>query len=184
MIIKVDDEIALRSLQESDAEDIFYTIDSQRKYLGEWLPFVEYSTEVGGTRRYIEKKMLDAKEGTNIFFTIRKNDVFAGMIGLKNIDMMNQKAEIGYWLSEIFQKQAIMVKSVRTLCQYAFETLGMNRIMIKCAMYNVRSHNIPLKLGFKFEGVERQGELFSQNRFVDLEIFSKLKDESFEYEII
>lgn len=178
MILKVDDEIVLRLIQESDAEDIFYTIDSQRIYLGKWLPFVEYTTEIEGTHRYIERRMNDAKEGSNFFFTIRKKDVFAGMIGLKNIDMINKKAEIGYWLSENFQRQAIMVNSVRTLYQFAFEELRMNRITIKCGMYNDRSHNIPLKLGFKFEGIERQGEFFSGDKFVDLEIFSKLRSEA------
>lgn len=179
MILKVDDGIVLRSIQESDAEDIFYTIDSQRVYLGKWLPFVEYSTEIEGTRKYIEKKMIEAKEGSNSFFTIRKNDVFAGMIGLRNIDKLNKKAEIGYWLSENFQRQAIMVNSVRTLCQFTFEKLGMNRITIKCGLNNDRSHNIPLKLGFKFEGIERQGEFFSGDKYVDLEIYSKLRSEAY-----
>ena len=40
MTIEVDKEIKLTQLEQSDAKDIFETIDSQREYLGRWLPFV------------------------------------------------------------------------------------------------------------------------------------------------
>jgi len=50
-------------------------------------------------------------------------------------------------------------------------------VQIKCAVGNLPSKNVPKRLGFKLEGIERQGELLSGNIFTDLEIFSKLKNE-------
>ena len=36
--IDVDKEITLTQLVQADANDIFMTIDTQREYLGKWLP--------------------------------------------------------------------------------------------------------------------------------------------------
>ena len=63
------------------------------------------------------------------------------------------------------------------LCDFAFNEQGFNRIEIKCAVKNKSSSNIPKKLGFKFEGIERDGELLSENIYTDLEVYSKLKSD-------
>lgn len=42
---------------------------------------------------------------------------------------------------------------------------------------NKSSSNIPGRLGFKFEGIERQGELLSGGIFTDLAVYSKLKSD-------
>lgn len=110
-------------------------------------------------------------------FSIRKGDRFVGLIGLKDTDEQNKKTEIGYWLSEKYQKQGIVTKSVCKLCDYTFHELGINRIQIKCAVGNISSSNIPKRLGFSFEGIERQGELLTGGIFTDLEIYSKLKSD-------
>ncbi|MFA7401791.1 MAG: GNAT family protein, partial [Bacteroidales bacterium] len=87
----------------------------------------------------------------------------------------NQKTEIGYWLSESFQKKGIMSLSVKALIDYAFQQLQLNRIQIKCAVGNNESKHIPQRLGFTFEGIEREGEFLSDNTFTDLEVYSILK---------
>ena len=46
MTIKIDSDLELKQLQLSDSRDIFNTIDSQRAYLGKWLPFVELASKV------------------------------------------------------------------------------------------------------------------------------------------
>jgi len=54
--------------------------------------------------------------------------------------------------------------------------MNFNRIQIKCGIGNTLSAAIPKRLGFVYEGTERQGERHSQE-FLDLEIFSLLKEE-------
>ncbi|WP_120239564.1 hypothetical protein [Marinifilum flexuosum] len=51
IIIKIDTEIELKQIELSDSKAIFETIDSQREYLGKWLPFVEFTKEVSDTPR-------------------------------------------------------------------------------------------------------------------------------------
>ncbi|HBG39835.1 MAG TPA: N-acetyltransferase [Porphyromonadaceae bacterium] len=177
MLLKIDGQISLRQLQLSDAEDIFHTIDSQRPYLGKWLPFVEQTKDLRDSEEFVRACIDKHEERLEYTFTIRKNDVFAGLIGLKDSDSANKKTEIGYWLSEPYQRQGIATQSVRALCDYAFRKLGFNRVQIKCAVGNDQSRSIPQRLGFQLEGIERQGELLSGNVFADIEIYSLLKNE-------
>lgn len=177
MIIKVDTEIELKQLELSDSIDIFNTIDNQRDYLGKWLPFVAFTKEVSDTEKFVDSVVNATEDRLEYVFAIRKCNEFVGLIGFKDTDRQNKKTEIGYWLSEKHQKQGIVTKSVDKLCDFAFNNQGINRIQIKCAVENISSKNIPRKLGFKFEGIERQGELLTNNFFTNLEIYSKLKSD-------
>ncbi len=177
MNIQVNENIELRQLATDDAQDIFNTINTQRSYLGKWLPFVHSTRMISDTEQFISAVLNSGKEDDKYLFTIRKNNEFAGLIGLKDIDRINMKAEIGYWLSEPNQKKGIMIECVKTLCGYAFNTMKLNRIQIRCAVGNLPSIRIPQKLGFCFEGIERAGEKHADNVFLDIEIYSKLRSD-------
>ncbi|GAA4513154.1 GNAT family protein [Sphingobacterium thermophilum] len=175
--IKINDDIELCQLQREDAQDIYSTIDGERAFLGRWLPFVSFTQDIVDTQAYVDSIVNAPESSYEYVFTIRENGKFVGMIGLVRSDYNNKKTEIGYWMSEKSQHKGIMSRSVKALCRFAFEELHMNRIMIKCAVGNTASSNIPKRLGFTFEGIERQGELFPDGHFEDLEIYSLLKSE-------
>ena len=175
MIIKIDNTLSLRLLQKSDGIDIFNTIDNEREYLGEWLPFVEKTKEVSFTQAFVDMSVDAPEEQREYTFTIRENDQFIGLIGFKSTDRMNRITEIGYWLSEKAQGKGIMTRAVKKLIAFAFEERGMNRIVIKCAVGNTKSKNIPKRLGFTYEGTERDGELLAGGIYTDIEVYSLLK---------
>lgn len=177
MILAVNQEIKLKPLSLADAKNIFATIDSERDYLGKWLPFVEHTTKLKDTQLFIKSVLKVPKEQAEYVFTIRKNDCFAGIIGFRSTDYFNKKTEIGYWLSEKYQKQGIVTDSVQCLCKFAFNMLNMNRIQIRCAVDNKPSNKVPQRLNFVFEGIERKGELLTGGIFTDLNVYSLLKSE-------
>ena len=119
--IDVDQEIKLTQLVKSDAKDIFVTIDSQRDYLGKWLPFVAFTKDISDTEKYVDSVVNAPLDRFEQVFAIRKRDLFVGLIGFKDTDVLNKKTEIGYWLSEKHQKQGIVTKSVCRLCEYALD---------------------------------------------------------------
>jgi ribosomal-protein-serine acetyltransferase len=176
-IIRVNEKIILKQIDLSDANDIFRTIDSQREYLGKWLPFVSITKEIGDTEKFIQSILDTPEEKREYVFVIHFNSKFVGLIGFKDTDKLNKKTELGYWLSESHQKKGIITQSLKVLIDFAFENLDINRIQIKCAVGNIPSISIPKRLGFKYEGIERDGELLSKNRFTDLKVYSRLKNE-------
>lgn len=170
----VDDDILLKDIGLEDVEAIFNTIDNERNYLKEWLPFVELTEELSFTHQFVENYLNSDK--LDFTCAIYYQNQFVGIVGLKDTDPDNQKTEIGYWLSKKFEHRGIMVRSCKTLIDYAFNEMKMNRIQIKAATENFKSQHVAERLGFKREGIERDGELHSRG-FVDLVVFSLLKAE-------
>ena len=172
--IQVSPDILLKELAAADAQVIFGTIDAQRSYLGEWLPFVPFTTDVSFTEAFVNTYVGSPRH--NPTFTIWYKGAFAGLIGFKDSDYDNEKTEIGYWLSEAFQRKGIVTLACQKLIKFAFDELQMNRIQIKVAEANTKSRSIPERLGFCLEGIERCGEKHA-NGYFDLCVYSLLKSD-------
>ena len=54
MTIKVDTEIELKQLEQSDSIDIFKTIGNQRRLFRRWLPFVALTKELSDTEKFVD----------------------------------------------------------------------------------------------------------------------------------
>lgn len=172
--IIVDKNIRLKVVEPEDAEPIFNTINNEREYLKEWLPFVEETHDIAYTKSFIENTI--ATHSHDLTFTISYQNQFVGIIGLKDTDLGNQKTEIGYWLSEKFQHKGIVTYSCKALIDFAFSEMNLHRIQLKAATKNFKSQAVAKRLGFTVEGIERDGELHSHG-FVDLKVFSLLKED-------
>ena len=109
--IRVTESIILKQIEFIDSKDIFETIDSQREYLGKWLPFVNFTRKIEDTQNFIQTIINIPIKNFEYIFVIHYNGEFAGLIG------------------------------------------------------------------FKLEGIERDGELLTGGKFTDLEVYSKLKNE-------
>jgi len=172
LTLRVNDRIVLKQIEISDAKDIYETINNQRDYLRKWLPFIDNTKSIADSENFINSIYCEPAERQELVFVIHYNYKFAGLIGFKGTDKANRKTEIGYWLSESYQKNGIVTESLKFLINYAFEELDINRIQIRCATGNLPSKNIPKRLNFEFEGIEHDGEILSDGEFTDLEIYS------------
>jgi len=172
--LDVDNEIYLEAIKIPLAKVIFSAIDRDRKYLSTWLPFVNQTKKKADTVLFLKSMTDEENKGENAVFAIFYRNEFAGLISLKDIDYINKKTEMGYWIAEKMQGKGIVTRSVRKLIDHSFRTLNLNRIQIKVAVGNKKSAAIPQKLGFRFEGIEHDGE-FHSNKFLNLEVYSFLK---------
>ena len=173
-ILTITPYLQLHPATVADAREMFTLIDANRTYLRRWLPFIDTTLEVGDSEAFL--KFVEEHSERNPVFMIHFYGKMVGLIGFKDTDYDNLRTEIGYWLVEGFQHKGIMTSCVRTLVDYAFSDMGMHRIQIRVAEGNTPSKNIPRRLGFVKEGVERDGELLSDNVFVNLEVYSKIND--------
>jgi len=174
--LNVDSEIVLKEIELFDAEEIFKLIDADRENLRKWLSFVDSTKELFDTEDFIKSILFLPEEIRDIVTVIIYKGQKIGLIGFKLTDFVNKKTEIGYWITKEFENKGIVTKSVIKMIDYAFTTLNLNRIQIKCAIGNEKSSKIPKKLNFKFEGIERSAELLN-GKFIDAEVYSILKDE-------
>jgi len=174
--LHVDDDLHLEKIKKTHAPHVFEIIQRDRNYLRRWLPFVDQTRRVKDTENYIGLILSPRHRDQNAVYTIWFRGLLAGLAGFKEIDHVNHKLEIGYWLAEQMQGKGIMTRTVKKMIDYGFRNLQMNRIQIKVAVGNHKSSAIPHRLGLNFEGIERDGE-FHTDRYYDLEVFSILKAE-------
>ena len=159
---------ALRRLRTEDAPDIFASIDTQRRYLGRWLPFVADTHRIEQTRQVVAGMLADT---ANPVFTLRSGNAFAGLIGFKSADAARRSVEIGYWLREEQQGKGIMTAAVRALCETAFAQMDMRRVEIRCGTGNLPSNAIPRRLGFRLSHMEPRGEELSNGEWINLNVY-------------
>lgn len=172
----ISDQQFLEKLNLSHVEFIFNAIDQNRKFLRKWLPFVDFTHKIADTERFVSSILEKTVSVRDEVYVIWYKHEFAGLIGFKDIDRINDKIEIGYWLVEKMTGRGIATAATRKMVNLAFRNMEMNRIQIRCGVGNEKSSAIPRRLGFTFEGVERNGERHNRS-YIDLEIFSLLKRE-------
>jgi ribosomal-protein-serine acetyltransferase len=168
--------LRLKPIRLDSAELIYSAIHASRPHLQTWLPFVDQTKSATDTKNFIKTVLNSFCPKKDKIFEIWVREQFAGLISLKEIDLYNRKAELGYWLTEQMTGKGVMTNSCRLLLHYAFHKMHMNRMIIKVAVGNTKSAAIPKKLGFTLEGIEEEGE-FLHDRFVDLEVYTLLKSE-------
>lgn len=174
MKIQVSENIVLRPVEPEDAKSIFDLINLHRDSLRTWLPFVDYTKKWEDTRDFILSVTARHPDEKEDLFLIVFNENIAGLIGFRSTDLPNRRTELGYWIAPVYEGLGLVTKSCNSLIEFCFRVKSFNRIAIRVAEGNTRSSNIPKRLGFKFEGIEREGE-YLNNRFVHLEVYSVLK---------
>ncbi|MBB4826062.1 ribosomal-protein-alanine N-acetyltransferase [Sporosarcina luteola] len=121
---------------------------------------------------FLDKLSLDNKAIRYSIIELESNSII-GTCGYNSVDFSNAKAEIGYDLSKSYWGKGYATEAVRSLLDYAFNTLKFNRIEAKVQPENKSSIKVLQKLNFTFEGTMRMCEK-SGDKFNDLTIFSKL----------
>jgi len=167
-------ELRLFDLTESDT--LYATVECNRGYLREWLPWVDRTQSVTDIREFITRARLQFENSQGPQCGIWLNDELAGCIGCHPIDWSNRHCSIGYWVEETRCRQGIVTRSCVTMLEYLFGELGLHRVVIQCGTGNHKSCAIPQRLGFTREGIARQAE-WVNDRWVDLVVWSMLAGE-------
>ncbi len=175
-VIDVDNDILLRQPVADDAAAMFALVDGNRAYLRQWLPWVDSVRTIEDERRAVVQSLAPDAESQELRFFVVYGGSLVGVIGLRGLTSASKAGEIGYWLSEDAQSKGIMTRSCTALLDYAFGRRGMHRMQIRAATGNLRSRAIPARLGFTFEGVQREAELL-YDHYVDLAVYGLLAQE-------
>lgn len=80
---------------------------------------------------------------------LKENSRFIGDIGLKPIKVPEGQFMLGYSLFPDFEGQGLMTEALRTLIDYAFETLEQNKALAYVDLRNERSIRLLERLGFE-----------------------------------
>jgi ribosomal-protein-serine acetyltransferase len=173
---KVDEHITLQLPMTHHAEEVAMVVIQNLDRLKEWMPWAiaEYSVE--SATEFIQRNLRGLAEDGSFGLLIRYNSKLAGTIGFHNLDRVNSSAHIGYWIAKDFEGRGIITVCCRLLIDYLFSQMDLNRVQINCNVENTRSRAVPERLGFTFEGIQRQAE-YIHGRYGDWAIYAMLRED-------
>jgi ribosomal-protein-serine acetyltransferase len=172
---KLTNDAELRLLEPRHAEELYLLVDSNREHLRRWLPWVDSTKSTEDIVAFIKQQLQRlATNGTTVASIWYENNL-AGIISLNSSSV--RCMEIGYWLGEKYQGKGLMTAACKAMIGHSFVELDINRIEIRVEPDNDRSKAIPGRLGFTYEGTQRQKGMNADGKAVDLMMFSLLKEE-------
>ncbi|HXH75872.1 MAG TPA: GNAT family protein [Bacteriovoracaceae bacterium] len=151
-------------------------IKTNRNYLREWLGWVDDFQTISDIEKYLDSSLRDLSIRKVLRFWIIKQDQLVGIVHLTDINWTKREAIIGYWVGEQYRGQGLAEKATRAMINFAFDEWKLNRIEIMCATENAASQSIPVKLGFKREGILENNE-WLYDHHVDHQVFSMLSED-------
>lgn len=165
--------LRLRQFEDSDVESIYNGLSNPDvvKHYG-----VHYQTLEETQDQLIWFKTLQ-NDGTGLWWAIcnKASEEFIGAVGFNNFNKSHRKIEIGFWLLPKYWKKGILNESATAICNYAFDSLNVNRIEAFVESENENSKNALLKLAFEYEGTMKNCEI-KNGKAISLSIYAKLKN--------
>lgn len=174
--VRVNERTSIDLLQQHNKGELFALIDSNREHLRKWLLWVDKRKSPEDFEPIIPLWISNYANNNGFDAGIRYDGELVGMIGLHYIDWQNKITSIGYFVSEEHQGKGIVTSCVRSLLHHVFDKLKLNKVLIQCATDNSRSRAIPVRLGFREEGISRDGQ-WLYDHYVDLVTYSLLRRE-------
>ncbi len=144
--------VLVRPYRTSDADDVYAAVEASRDHLRPWMPFADETADelrdwlAHAMARWLLREELPAGVWE------AASGRYLGGSGLMIRDWRIGYFEIGYWLRADAEGKGYMAETVRLLTDYAFTSLGANRVEIRCDARNTRSSAVAERLGFVREG--------------------------------
>ena len=108
----------------------------------------------------------------------KKKQLTAGSSSFSNISNRDKRLEIGgSWLGRNFQGTGLNINAKYLMINYAFETLGFERVEFKTDVLNLQARKSLKKIGAVEEGVLRSHTLMQDGRRRDTIYYSILHSE-------
>lgn len=176
MSLRESENLFLVAPEFSMAEELYQLVDAQKAHLGTFLNFVETVTGPENQTDFLKMKLTGTANGTDRLFIITEGSKIIGTIDLHKIDSLNKKAEIGYWLSGEYTKRKIMTDAAKKICEFSFDTLALNKLIIFADKENVGSNLVAQKAGFSLVGCHRE-DIIMYGEFRDMNEYELLRSE-------
>ena len=171
----VTDRLVIRCYDPRDAPLLKEATDASLDHLRPWMPWAHDEPQtleqmVALIRRF--RGRFDLGEDFVYGIFERDESRLLGGTGLHRINWDLRTFEIGYWLRRSAEGQGYVREAVQLLTRLAFEKPAANRVEIMMDTRNVRSRNVPERLGYVLEGTLRNKMPDVVGRPRDVHIFA------------
>ena len=168
--------LRLRPLELKDAPLIHKAASSRD--ISDTMISIPHPYPEGEAEQYVTKQISERKTGQAVAFIIQNktNGSFYGLIEVRNINHKHSLAELSFWLKSNNWGHGYMSEAVRSVVQYAFKDLRLNRLYAYHMVRNPASGRVLEKNGFRQEGFLRQ-RVRKWGKFEDVLLWAALHEE-------
>jgi ribosomal-protein-serine acetyltransferase len=125
------DEFELRLLEERDSAEVFAATDRERKHLREWLGWVDATHSEEDSLSFIRSALEQFASNRGFSAGIWHGGKLAGTVGTHQIDWLNRRVEIGYWLAREYEGRGIMTDACRAVVTHLLRERDLHRVEIR-----------------------------------------------------
>ncbi len=167
--------LVLKATEPSHAGGLFEETRDSLRELEAWLPWAvgaSRSTSLAFARSVAQRWDADSGWGFTIFFRGR----VAGHIELRLMEAPDT-GELGYWLRSDLTGRGLASEAGAGLVRFGFEEIGLRRIQLLAGVDNLASRRVAEKLGFKREGLLRDGSRGTRGHY-DAYVYGLLRGDA------
>lgn len=147
-------DIHIRPYQIEDAFALWEGVRESLPELQRWMPWSHPAYSIDEARSWLETQVHAFEQRTAFEFAILSaEDRYLGACGLNQIDPMNRRSNLGYWVRTSATRHGVASRAIRFLRDWAFQHTDLIRLEVVVASGNVPSHRAALKAGATPEGV-------------------------------
>lgn len=171
--------VLVRPYRAGDGQAVFEAIQESREHLRRWMPWVGAHQQVEDSEAFARRSAAKwlSREDFCCGIWERHSGRYLGSSGLHPRDWDVPAFEVGYWLRRSAEGHGYVSETVRLLTQLAFETLGANRLFLRCDAQNERSAAVARRLSFLQEGTLRSDSRDPMGALRDVLFFSLVRDD-------
>ncbi len=141
------------------------------------VPIIPYPYKIEDAMAFIElaTQKYISREEFSLGVHLQSKELI-GMCSLHDIDSINKRAEIGYWIGKKYWGKGHAKDAIRLILGFGFGSLDLNKVYAKVLSHNERSSRLLSSLGFTKEGTSRE-EFLADGEYEDAFLFGLLKKE-------
>lgn len=119
--------------------------------------------------KWFESIINHSKDNKDVFFAVDYKDELAGFVSLREIDWINKNAFFSISIGDKYQGQGIGKETLKFMLKYAFNTLNLNKVLLKVIESNRIAQKLYLNAGFNIEGTLKK-QIFQNGEYKDVVI--------------
>jgi ribosomal-protein-serine acetyltransferase len=147
-------DVHIRPYEANDAAALWEAAQESVVALQPWMPWCHPAYSLDDARSWLELQVAAYEQRTAFEFAIVSTQAeYLGGCGLSQIDQVNQRADLWYWVRTPACHRGVATNAVRLIRDWAFQHTDLVRLEIVIAVGNVASHRVAEKCPANREGV-------------------------------
>ena len=152
-----DPDIAIRPYLSGDENALFEAASESVRRIHRFLPWCRPGYTFAEAAAWVERQVAAFPAGTEYDFVIvSPSGRFLGACGLNQLDTVNRRANLGYWVRTSAMRRGVATAAVRRVVEWAFANTDLGRLEIVVSTRNAASLKVAEKAGATREGVLRR----------------------------